>query len=1309
MSHRISPFIPVVLLAMLAVGTESPAGTVTISSSTTLTSGSASLYASDDVIVTGSGTVLTLSAHPTYGTLVQYSFGSLTVTNGAAVRCLGQNVAPNDANAKGVAIWATTDVRVHAGCNINAVSNGFLNAGPGYPPSAGWSQSTGGAGHGGTGGDSERLAYQVGGRAYGSATQPTTLGSGGLGGGSYGGGAIRIVAGGTVLVDGTVSATAPDMPSNYYWRSGGAGGSVWIDCNTLAGSGAITADGGRPTTPGFSHAGGGGGRIALYMTTDSFAGAVHAYGGAQGYTGDYADYGAAGTIYKKTPSDTNGRLIIDAGSRTPNGREAAGAYLGGTNDTSTYTFDSIQLINSGRLGVQGSETLNISQNTVIGDGSGQLGMVYGKGTIAFPSAYVVSNYWLALNNGSPSGLSSLTITNAGRLTHYANTTNETYKLNLALDSLTVAPGCGVDAVGRGYISCGPGFPADPGYTGAGGGAGHGGTGGDAGWDIYVLGGKAYGSAKQPTTIGSGGGGSGTISSYGGGAIKIVATGAVRVDGTVSATAPDMVLNYYWRSGAAGGSVWIQADTLAGTGSIVADGGRPTAYGWAHGGGGGGRIALYMTTDSFAGSVHAYGGAQGYSPGYRSGYGSAGTIYKKLTAETNGRLIIDAGSRTPTGRDACGAFLGDTNDTATYTFDSIQLINAGRLGVQGSETLNISADTVQSDGSGRLGWVNGQGTLALPGAYVVSNYALALNNGTPAGLTSLTITNIGRLTHYANTTAETYRLDLALDSLSVASNSLVDVSSNGFVCQRGPGLAPNVGNNTSGGAGHGGLGGFSHQNGDLRTVMFRGGQTYGSATQPTNCGSGGHLSNGGADDNFNQNSGGGAVKLAVAGTVQVDGAISANSSRNIAYYDGFGSGGSVWITAQQLAGVGVISADGGYAGSDLASSGGGGGGRIALYLTNNNFSGVVRATGGKPSSEYSGAEWGGAGTIFTKLSSQSYGVLKVDNTNNQTTWAGAMIAGTNDTGSYTFDALQLTGKGRLVIAAGQTLQIQGSPNPDIRSDGSGMLANRGTVLLPATCTISNIALLNDNAASLGSLANLTLCGSGTLGHSMNWSNEDYRLDLALQSLTIQSGASVSADDAGYMMEMGPGASPYIWDGSTISATHAGLGSNNTNMPYGTAVAPTNMGSGGSGRYSLYWDYPLRWMRGGGAIKLKVKNTLTVDGTISAQARYRPSHNAQSGAGGSIWLDVGTIAGTGTVRAIGQQAGPDTVGGAGGGRIAIKYRKATLSNFPAPGLYTNREDVSANVTVRGGYNIGTNGVEDGSIYIEKVVTGSLFMVN
>ena len=93
-----------------------------------------------------------------------------------------------------------------------------------------------------------------------------------------------------------------------------------------------------------------------------------------------------------------------------------------------------------------------------------------------------------------------------------------------------------------------------------------------------------------------------------------------IDGTISADGGD---NGY--GGGAGGSIWILADTLTGTGAITADGG--SAGGDSRvGGGGGGRISLQWNSGNmdFTGVIRAKGGLK--SGGSALNHGSHGTIY-----------------------------------------------------------------------------------------------------------------------------------------------------------------------------------------------------------------------------------------------------------------------------------------------------------------------------------------------------------------------------------------------------------------------------------------------------------------------------------------------------------------------------------------------------------------------------------------------------------------------------------------------------------------------------------------------------------
>ncbi len=144
--------------------------------------------------------------------------------------------------------------------------------GPGGGPYTG-SSSAQGAGHGGA---AARGRDGPGGVAYGSLTVPEDPGSSGgsgynaagpVGVGGAGGGAVRIDATGAVVVDGSVTVDGLVSGSNH--AGGGSGGSIYIACATIGGSGTLSARGGNVfgTSNGESSAGAGGRIVVAYQSS----------------------------------------------------------------------------------------------------------------------------------------------------------------------------------------------------------------------------------------------------------------------------------------------------------------------------------------------------------------------------------------------------------------------------------------------------------------------------------------------------------------------------------------------------------------------------------------------------------------------------------------------------------------------------------------------------------------------------------------------------------------------------------------------------------------------------------------------------------------------------------------------------------------------------------------------------------------------------------------------------------------------------------------------------------------------------------
>ena len=284
-------------------------------------------------------------------------------------------------------------------------------------------------------------------------------------------------------------------------------------------------------------------------------------------------------------------------------------------------------------------TLNL--NSISTQGEIYIDQAFSTDDIVVPSGGV-----LYIN--APLTVPNLTILEGGVLTH--SSSDSDFSLTVTGD-LTIAQGGEIDVTGKGYpSSSGPGEGIDS-VSGAGG-AGYGGDGGD-GYYSPDTGGEAYGSITQPDDFGSGGG----IQTFystplqggaGGGLVRIECLGTLAVDGSVLANGNNGAIystECLASGGGSGGSIYISAGTLAGSGLIAAHGGR--GGGTGGGGGGGGRIAIYYTTNNYSGDIAAYGGFSGQYHGAQ--HGEEGTIYlsdltpivgENIQAPANNEFIVE---------------------------------------------------------------------------------------------------------------------------------------------------------------------------------------------------------------------------------------------------------------------------------------------------------------------------------------------------------------------------------------------------------------------------------------------------------------------------------------------------------------------------------------------------------------------------------------------------------------------------------------------------------------------------------------------
>ena len=1147
-----------------------------------------------------------------------YSFGNLMVKG--TLDCGGDPWLAT--GGTGIVITAN-NLTIWSNAVVKADSRGFYGADTkasvwAWGPGAG--SATIGATHAGKGYDNPT-------GTYGSATQPTTLGSGGNaasgqnGNAYFGGGAIKLAVATNLTIYGTLSANG-----GFSGTSGGsAGGSIWIDAGTIAGNGNINANGGA------NAAGGGGGRGAVYYNTCTFSGMPAPSGLYQNQETVSAKVTAKGGYNVGANGVEDGTIYV-LSKQTPLVDNAIGA----TNVNSTSAWLTGTLLSTGAAATTvycfwgpADGTNNLSAwahtdtvNTVMGPVSN-----YVSGLASPPTAYYYrfyatnsfGDYWASpsksfqtivppvVNNYvGATGIQANQATLNGQLVSggtahvfiYWGTNSVSPENTVDLSTETQLGGpfstsiAGLTPVTHYYYQC---------YaTNANG----------ASWApitnfwttttltftsptnllpgssatysnmIVVVSGCTLTLSNSPAY--------GTLTTYYFGGLLVTNGGSVVCLGQNAGPVYD--------ASARGVAIQSAGDVIiAGGCNLNADGkgflktqgpGGSSAGGTYGGRGDQNAAATYgsATQPLCLGS----GGNGGTGGGSDNADGPAGGAIKLIVASNlvvNGRLSANGldgrwggasgGSIWITG----GCTLGGTGEVQTAGGPSTDNFDAGggggRLSIDDTVTYNF-----QGNIRGALGYqqsrYGGVGSVYLPATArqnftVVSNQTLVIGND---------IVNVfSNLTVYGTLIPGGFYAGFGTGAVIQAAN--ITIASGGAIMADGWGFAggygPSLGN-------HGGRG-ASNTN-----------ALYGSLTQPICMGSG--CSSG-------VGAGGGAMELVVSGNVIVNGMLSANSLNN-GNNTGSGAGGSIWITGGgTLGGTGEIQA----VANNPYYYGTGGGGRVSI----------------------------------------------------------------DDTMTYAFQ-----GNIRLALAV-----YDGCP---------------GTLYLPASARNSFLIDTNQTLVigngSICSFGNLIVNGTLECGGDPWLAPGGTGLVITANTLTIGTNATIEANSRGFygvdataVWAQGPGVGS-----ATIGATHGGMGYNNPTSTYGSAMQPTTLGSGGytTANWSIHPDV------GGGAIHLVVANSLTINGTLSANGGFAKTYGGS--AGGSIWIDAGAIAGNGNITANG---GANAAGG-GGGRIAVYYHVASaFAGLPAPGLYTGMESVSSSVTVKGGYNLGFDGPEDGSIYIAHLV--------
>ena len=626
----------------------------------------------------GHGTVYVKAASQAYGDLVIDGYGLLqppdstvlpgdlrfdNLTLGSGVRALadagvdvlgtlrlsgGARLSHSIENEFGLRLTARRIV-IEAESAIDVTGRGYLGGdrsglggtahtlgfAPGSGPGAGGS-------HGGMGGDFAGNGDILPGAVYGDPRRPAALGGGGgawSGAGGDGGGLVRISASESLLLDGAVRADGGISSGSASGE--GAGGSVWIETPLLSGTGTISANGG--TTGGGNHTGGGGGRVVVYAAALDPAADFGALRRITAFGGDgwYGD-GAAGTVFVKLAGQADGTLLLDSGASADATWSTAttlppigpGITAGTSSNTLTASGTLRAFVPGGLRGlrINPDATQGESFEIVANTETVLTVATPNENGVAFASVAGVGRRYAAvwrfdqvifrrgafLELADPLRVNgTLSVAEAGLLTHARTTTAYEGGLDLEVGVLTLDATSRIDVSARGYLGgdrAGLGGTAHTLGFAAGAQPGTGGSYGGLGGNYAGSGGQTnpvYGSATEPQDLGSGGGAWSGPGGDGGGRIRIVA-GAMLADGSIRA---DGGLSGGSASGeGSGGSINLQIGTFAGAGSLSASSG--TTGGSNHTGGGGGRISVRHTGVSTfpPGNARAEGGDGNWGDG-----------------------------------------------------------------------------------------------------------------------------------------------------------------------------------------------------------------------------------------------------------------------------------------------------------------------------------------------------------------------------------------------------------------------------------------------------------------------------------------------------------------------------------------------------------------------------------------------------------------------------------------------------------------------------------------------------------------------
>jgi hypothetical protein len=357
----------------------------------------------------------------------------------------------------------------------------------------------------------------------------------------------------------------------------------------------------------------------------------------------------------------------------------------------------------------------------------------------------------------------------------------------------------------------------------------------------------------------------------------------------------------------------------------------------------------------------------------------------------------------------------------------------------------------------------------------------------------------------------------------------------------------------------------------------------------------------------------------------------------ASYGGFGATTDGWretfpygsLTEPTALGSGGAPATGGTGGGAMKLN-------VADALTVNGLISAI-GTGGKQVGGGSGGSiWIVAGRIKGEGTISAQGGLDWYSNRNG---GGGRISLQWDSGNFDFNGV-ITAEG-IAGATNGSLWVQavGGTNPWAEMWNASRPVSSLVAIPPGEYQLDDLRIANG--------ANIECLGDRTAINEPSGGTEakPYGTGVTIHSnnIVIEAGGTLAADGMGFYPQQGPGSTTSGSSGASHGGYGMGVDGGRRTFTYGSALAPTALGSGGSSTVGG---------PGGGAIKLDVSGTVTIDGTLSATGHG--GKQLGGGSGGSIWIVANTITGAGTIDVRGGDDSWSSGFSGGGGRIRLEWQ-------------------------------------------------------